>query len=40
LAFIGLGDRFAAWFSLEGEPSPWIGLAISMLLLGWVMRKG
>ena len=40
LAFVGLGDRFAQWFALEGEPSPWIGLALSMLLLAWVMRKG
>ena len=40
LAFVGLGDRFATWFSLDGEPSPWIGLALSLLLLGWVMRKG
>jgi predicted small integral membrane protein len=40
LAFVGLGDRFAQWFALEGEPSPWIGLALSMSLLVWVMRKG
>jgi len=40
LAFVGLGDRFAQWFALEGEPSPWIGLALSMSLLVWVMRRG
>lgn len=40
LAFVGLGDRFAQWFALEVEPSPWIGLALSMLLLVWVMRRG
>lgn len=40
LAFVGLGDRFAQWFALEGEPSPWIGLSLSMLLLVWVMRRG
>jgi len=40
LAFVGLGDRFAQWFALEGEPSSWIGLALSMLLLVWVMRRG
>jgi len=40
LAFVGLGDRLAQWFALEGEPSPWIGLVLSILLLVWVMRRG
>jgi len=40
LAFVGMGDRFAQWLTLEGEPSPWIGLGLSILLLVWVMRRG
>jgi predicted small integral membrane protein len=40
LAFIGLAGRFAEWFSLEAEPSIWISFLVSMVLLGWVMRRG
>jgi predicted small integral membrane protein len=40
LAFIGLAGRFAQWFSLEQEPSLWIGFALSMAVLALVMRRG
>ena len=40
LVFVGLGQRFATWFSLEQPPSIWISFVISMLLLAFVMRKG
>ena len=40
LAFVGLGGRFAEWFSLEQEPSVWIGFVISMAVLALVMRRG
>jgi predicted small integral membrane protein len=40
LAFVGLAGRLAAWLSLEQEPSVWIGFALSMALLGLVMRRG
>ena len=40
LAFIGLAGKFAEWFSLEAEPSIWISFLVSMVLLGWVMRRG
>ncbi|MGJ7610006.1 MULTISPECIES: DUF2160 domain-containing protein [unclassified Variovorax] len=40
LAFVGLAGKFQEWMSLEAEPSIWIGLAISMVVLALVMRKG
>lgn len=40
LAFVGLAGKLAEWFSLEQEPSVWIGFAVSMAALGLVMRKG
>ncbi len=40
LAFVGIAGRLAAWFSLDNEPSLWIGFVISMLLLVFIMRKG
>jgi predicted small integral membrane protein len=40
LAFVGLAGRFAAWFSLEAEPSQWIGFAVSMALLLVILRRG
>ena len=40
LAFVGLSDRMVDWFVLSEEPSVWISFAVSMLLLGVVMRKG
>jgi len=40
LAWVGLGEKMAQWFSLSEEPSVWISLVLSMLLLALVMRKG
>ena len=40
LAFIGLAGRMAGWFSLEQEPSPWIGFGLSMAVLGLVAARG
>ncbi|MEW6704903.1 MAG: DUF2160 domain-containing protein [Pseudomonadota bacterium] len=40
LAFVGLGEKFVAWFSLEQEPSVWISFVVSMALLALVMKKG
>jgi predicted small integral membrane protein len=40
LAFVGLGQQFTAWFGLDEPPSVWIGFAISVLALVFVMRKG
>jgi predicted small integral membrane protein len=40
LAFVGLAGKSMAWFSLEQEPSVWISLAVSMLVLALIMRKG
>ncbi len=40
LAWVGLGEKMAQWFSLEAEPSVWISLVLSMLVLAVVMRKG
>lgn len=40
LAFVGLAGKFAEWLRLEQEPSVWVGFAVSMVLLGVVMKKG
>ena len=40
LAYVGLGERFVAWFSLDQPPTLWIGFVVSMLVLAVVMRKG
>jgi predicted small integral membrane protein len=40
LAFVGLADKFQAWFSLEAEPSVWISFVLSMALLALILRKG
>ena len=40
LLFVGMGERFVAWFGLAEPPSVWIGFAMSMLLLALVMRRG
>ena len=40
LAFVGLAGQFADWFSLDAEPSVWVGFVISMAALALVMRKG
>jgi predicted small integral membrane protein len=39
LAFVGLSGKFAEWFSLEAEPSVWIGFVLSIALLALIMRK-
>ena len=40
LAFVALSERMIVWFGLEQEPSVWIGFAMSMLLLGVILRRG
>jgi predicted small integral membrane protein len=40
LAFIGLAGKLAQWLSLQQEPSLWIGFALSMAVLGLVLRRG
>ena len=40
LAWVGLGETFVEWFSLEQAPSVWIGFLASMALLVVIMRKG
>ena len=40
LAWVGLGEKMAQWFSLEAEPSVWISFVLSMLVLALVLRKG
>jgi predicted small integral membrane protein len=40
LAFVGVSKKMMGWFSLQQEPSIWIGFVISMLLLALIMRKG
>ena len=40
LAFVGLSEKMMTWFGLEQEPSVWIALVLSMVLLSFVMKKG
>jgi predicted small integral membrane protein len=40
LGFVGLSEKAMGWFNLEQEPSIWISLVVSMLLLGLIVRKG
>jgi len=40
LAWVGLGEKLAQWFSLAEAPSVWISFALSMLALALIMRKG
>jgi len=40
LAFVGLSNQLMQWFSLDDEPSVWVGFVLSMALLALVMRKG
>ena len=40
LGFVGLSEKSMAWFNLEQEPSVWISLVVSMLLLALILRKG
>jgi predicted small integral membrane protein len=40
LAFVGLAGKMAQWFSLEQEPSIWVGFVLSMAVLALVMHRG
>ena len=40
LAWVGLGESFVEWFSLEDPPSVWISFVLSMGLVALIMRKG
>ena len=40
LAWVGLGEKMVQWFSLEAEPTVWISFVLSMLVLGFILRKG
>ena len=40
LGFVGLSEKAMTWFNLAEEPSIWISLVVSMLLLALILRKG
>jgi predicted small integral membrane protein len=40
LIYVGLSGKFAAWLSLEQDPSIWISFVASIALLGFVLAKG
>ena len=40
LAFVGISGWLAQVLSLEADPSIWFSFVLSMVLLGWIMRKG
>jgi predicted small integral membrane protein len=40
LIVLGLGESLMTWFKLAEEPSAWVGLALSAIVLIVIMRKG
>lgn len=40
LGFVAFSEKAMAWFNLAEEPSIWIALVASMLLLALILRKG
>jgi len=40
LILLGMGEKLMTWLNLAEEPSAWLGLGISALVLVLVMRKG
>ncbi|MEO5846079.1 MAG: DUF2160 domain-containing protein [Caldimonas sp.] len=40
LAFVAVSEKMVGWLGLEAEPSIWISFVVSMLVLGFVLRKG
>ena len=40
LGFVAFSEKAMTWFNLAEEPSIWISLVVSMLLLALIMRKG
>jgi predicted small integral membrane protein len=40
LAFVGSAGAVGVWLNLSQEPSIWISLVLSMLVLVFIMRKG
>ena len=40
LAFVAVSEKMIGWFGLVSEPSIWISFALSMIVLGLIMRKG
>ena len=40
LVLLGMGGRLKDWFGLAEEPSAWLGLGLSALVLAVIMRKG
>lgn len=40
LAFVGVSGKLMVWMGLQTEPSIWVSFVLSMVLLGFIMRKG
>ncbi len=40
LLFVAVSEKMVGWFGLASEPSIWISFLLSMLLLGFILRKG
>lgn len=40
LFFVAVSEKMVGWLGLASEPSIWLSFAISVLLLGLIMRKG
>lgn len=40
LAFVGLSGKLGQWLGMSTDPSIWISFVLSLLVLGYIMRKG
>jgi len=40
LILLAMGGMIMDWFGMQEEPSAWIGLGVSAVVLAWIMRKG
>ncbi|KAA0910732.1 DUF2160 domain-containing protein [Pusillimonas sp. ANT_WB101] len=40
LAYLGLGEQFESWFSLDDPPTVWVSFIVSMFALVFIVKKG
>ena len=40
LGFVGLGKNIEAWLGLQQPPNIWFGVALSLAVGLWIMRRG
>ncbi len=40
LVFVGLSGKLGQWLGMSTDPSIWFSFVLSLLVLGFIMRKG